>query len=161
ISIALSSALDGPHHCSGGNRVLPIQPREELSDGPEVVRRVSGRGKSGGSSHVVPIRARSDDLSPFFGFVAETVAEASPLTVGNCGALPTAVPVSAGPGIRLTRRPAVQDGEAEMNVIDMRGDCRFSGHGPLRRRARFDRVELAKQAGITGVEQIRFLARRA
>ena len=39
--------------------------------------------------------------------------------------------------------------------------ARFSGHGPLRRRARFDRVELAEQAGITGVEQIRLLARRA
>jgi hypothetical protein len=48
-----------------------------------------------------------------------------------------------------------------MHVIDVRGDCRFSGHGPPRRRARVDRVELAKQAGITRVEQIRLLARRA
>src|SRR5262249_40867126 len=48
-----------------------------------------------------------------------------------------------------------------MDVIDVRGDGRFSGHGPLRRRARFDRVELAKQAGITSVEQIRLLAWRA
>ena len=46
-------------------------------------------------------------------------------------------------------------------MIDVRGDRRFSGHGPLRRSARFDRVELAKQAGITRVEQIRLLARRA
>src|SRR5262245_39688166 len=45
-----------------------------------------------------------------------------------------------------------------MHVIDVRGDGRFFGHGPLRRRARFDRVELAKQAGITWVEQIRLLA---
>jgi len=63
--------------------------------------------------------------------------------------------------IRLARRPAVQDGEAETNVIDVRGDGRFSGHGPLRRRARADRVELAKQAGIAGVVEIRLLARRA
>ncbi len=46
-------------------------------------------------------------------------------------------------------------------MIDVGGDRRFSGHGPLRRRARVDRVELAKQAGITGVEQISLLARRA
>src|SRR5262245_27687739 len=51
-----------------------IQPREELPDCPEVIRRVSGRGESGGSAQVVPMRAGGDDLSPFFGFVAETVA---------------------------------------------------------------------------------------
>ena len=60
-------------HCCGSNRVLPIQPREDLSDCPEVIRRVSGRGESGGSAHVVPIRAGGDNFSPFFGFVAETV----------------------------------------------------------------------------------------
>ena len=53
---------------------LPIQPREDLPDCPEVIRRVSGRGESGGSAHVVPIRAGGDDLSPFFGFVAQTGA---------------------------------------------------------------------------------------
>jgi hypothetical protein len=140
---------------------LRIQPREDLLDCPEVIRRVSGRGESGGSAHVVPIRAGGDDHSPFFGFVAETVTQSSPLILGNYGALPTAVPVSAGPRIPFACRPAVQDGEAEMNVIDVRGDRRFSGHGPMRRRARVDRVELSKQAGITWVEQIRFLARRA
>jgi hypothetical protein len=53
---------------------LPIQPCEDLPDCPEVIRRVSGRGESGGSAHVVPIRAGGDHLSPFFGFVAEAVA---------------------------------------------------------------------------------------
>ncbi len=53
---------------------LLIQPREDLPDGPKVIRRVSGRGESGGSTQVVPIRAGGDDLSPFFGFVAEAVA---------------------------------------------------------------------------------------
>ena len=48
-----------------------------------------------------------------------------------------------------------------MNVIDVSGDRRLSGHRPLGRRARVDRVELAKQAGIPGIEQIRLLARRA
>jgi hypothetical protein len=59
------------------------------------------------------------------------------------------------------RRPAVQQGEAETNVIDMGGDGRLSGHGPLRRRTRVDRVELAKQTGVAGVEHICLLPRRA
>jgi len=53
---------------------LPIQPREDLPDCSEVIRRVSGRGESGSSADVVPTRAGGDHLSPFFGFVAETVA---------------------------------------------------------------------------------------
>ena len=105
----------GGEHGNGGSpapnaTVLPIQRREDLPDGPEVIRRVSGRREGGGSGHVVPIRAGGDDLSPFFGFVAETLAQRSPLIVGHCGALPTAVPVGTGPRIRLARRPAVQDG---------------------------------------------------
>src|SRR5262249_55653831 len=107
------------------------------------------------------ICAGGDELSPFLGFAAETLAQSSPLIIGNGGALPTAVPVRTGPRIGLTGRPAVQDGEAEMNVIGVRGDCGFSGHGPLRSRAGVDRVELAKQAGISGVENVRLLARRA
>ena len=91
-----------------------------------MIRRVSGRGESGSSAHVVPIRAGGDHLAPSFGFVAKTVAQSSPLILGDCGALPTAVPVSAGKGIRLARGPAVQYGEAEMNVIDVRSDRRFS-----------------------------------
>ena len=51
-----------------------IQPRQDLPDGPEVVRRVSGGGESGGSAQVIPIRASGDDLPPFVGFVAETIA---------------------------------------------------------------------------------------
>src|SRR4051794_37777747 len=100
--------------------MLLIQPRENLPDCPEVIRRVSSRGESGGSTEVVPIGARGDDLPPLFGFMAESGAESSPLILGNRGALPTAVPVSAGPRIRLARRPAVQHQEAEMNVIDVR-----------------------------------------
>ena len=57
-----------------GNRVLPIEPREDLPDCPEVIRRVGRRGESGGSAHVVPTRAGSDDLSPFFGLVPQAVA---------------------------------------------------------------------------------------
>src|SRR5262249_55577740 len=53
---------------------LHIQPREDLPDRPEVIRRVSGRGESGGSAHVLPIRTSDDNFSPSFGFVAETVA---------------------------------------------------------------------------------------
>jgi hypothetical protein len=53
--------------------VLSIQPREDLPDCPEVIRRVSGRGECGGSAHVVPIRAAGHDLSPFFGFVAQAI----------------------------------------------------------------------------------------
>ena len=60
--------------CCDSNHVLPIQSRQELPDGPEVIRRVSGRGEGGGSAQVVPIRAAGDDLSPLFGFVAQTVA---------------------------------------------------------------------------------------
>ena len=48
-----------------------------------------------------------------------------------------------------------------MKVIDMRSDRRLSGHGPSRRRAGVDRVELPKQARVAWVEQIRFLAGRA
>ncbi|MGH7496056.1 MAG: hypothetical protein ACREOO_27190 [bacterium] len=54
--------------------MLRIQPRQDLPDCPQVIRRVSGRGESGGSAHVVPIRAGGDDFPPLFGFVAETVA---------------------------------------------------------------------------------------
>ena len=54
--------------------MLLIQPRHNLPDGPEVISRVRGRGESGGSAHVVPIRAGGDDLSPFFGLVAQPVA---------------------------------------------------------------------------------------
>src|SRR5262249_25586862 len=64
---------------------LLIQPRQNLPDGPQVIRRVRGRGESGGGAHVVPVRAGSDDLSPLFGFVAQAVAERSPLIVGNGG----------------------------------------------------------------------------
>src|SRR5207247_358091 len=116
-------------------RLLPagLQRRKDLPDSRDVIGRVSRGGESGGSAHVVPTRARGDDLPPFVGFVAETVAQSSPLILGNRGALPTGVPVGAGPRIRLARRPAVQDGEAETNVIDVRGDGRFSGHGTVRR----------------------------
>ncbi len=47
-----------------------------------------------------------------------------------------------------------------MHVIDVRGDRWFSGDGLPGSGARVDRVELAKQAGIAGVEQIRLVARR-
>ena len=53
---------------------LRIQPREDLPDGPEVIRRVSSGRERGRSAHVVPTRASGDDPSPFFCFVAETVA---------------------------------------------------------------------------------------
>jgi hypothetical protein len=49
---------------------------------------VSGGGENGGSAQVVPTRARGDDFPPFVGFVAETVAQSSPLILGNCDALP-------------------------------------------------------------------------
>src|SRR5258707_5355869 len=124
--------------------MLLIQPRQDLPDGPEMICRMSGGGKSGGSAQVVPMRAHGNDLPPFVGLVAEASAEGSPLIVGNRGTLPTGVPVGAGPRIRLARCPAVQDGEAEMNVIDVCGDRGFSGHGPRGRRARVDGVELAK-----------------
>jgi len=53
---------------------LPIQPQEDLPHCPEVIRRVSGRGESGSSAHVVPTRASGDDRPPFIGFAAETIA---------------------------------------------------------------------------------------
>src|SRR5262245_15092483 len=76
-------------------RRLLAQPRHNLPDGSEVIRRVRGRGEGGRSAHVVPIRAAGDDLSPSFGFVAQAVAERSPPIVGNRSTLPTAVPVGA------------------------------------------------------------------
>ena len=54
--------------------MLRAQPRQDLPDGTEVVCRVSGGGESGGSANVLPIRARGDELPPFFGFVAEISA---------------------------------------------------------------------------------------
>src|SRR5260370_39535556 len=140
--------------------MLRIHPRKDLPDRPEVICRVSGGGESRGSAHVVPSRARGDDLPPFFGFVPEALPECSPLIVGDRGAPPAGVPVGAGKWIRLARRPAVQDGEAETNVIGVRGDRRFSVHGPLRLRASFDRFELANQATIPPIESIRLLTLR-
>jgi hypothetical protein len=55
--------------------MLLSQSRDDLSDGPDVIGRVGGCGKSGSSTQVVPIRARGDDLPPLIGFVAETGAE--------------------------------------------------------------------------------------
>ena len=51
--------------------MLLIQPRQDLPDGPEMICRMSGGGKSGGSAQVVPMRARGNDLPPFVGLVAE------------------------------------------------------------------------------------------
>src|SRR5262249_21847361 len=111
------------------------QGSEYLPDCSQVIRSVSGRGESGGSGHFVPIGALGDDLSPLFGLAAKAVAETSPTLLGNNGALPTVVPVGACPGICVACRPAIQNGEAEMNVIDMCGDRGFSRHRPLRRRS--------------------------
>src|SRR5207249_2443689 len=93
---------------------LPVQPREDLPDCAEVIRRVGRRGESGGRAHVVPARPRRDDLTPFVSFAAKTVAQGSPLVVGHRGAPPTGVPVGAGPRVRVALGPAVQNGEAKM-----------------------------------------------
>src|SRR6185436_6374008 len=76
------------------------------------------------------------------------------------GALPARIPVRAGPRVCIAGRPAVQEREAEVEVIGVRGDGRLPGHGPLRCRARIDRIELAKQIRVAGVEHKRFLAGR-
>src|SRR5262249_29293053 len=81
--------------------------------------------------------------------------------LGNGGALPTGVPVGAGPGVRLACGPAVEDGEAKLNVIDLGGDGGLAGHWPRRGGSRVDRVELAEQAGLTRVKEVRRTARRA
>ena len=96
------------------------------------------------AADVVPVGAVGDDVSPCFGFAAKTVAQRSPLIVGHGGALPTGVPVGVGPRIRFARRPAVQEREAVVNVIDMRGDRRLSRHRSRRGGARVDRFELAQ-----------------
>src|SRR5262245_15688790 len=137
------------------------QPGEDLPDGPEVICRVCGRGEPRRRRQVVPACSGRDDLLPLLGFVAQTVAERSPLLVGHRGALPTGVPVSAGPRVRLARGPAIEDGEAEQKMIGVRCDRRLPRHGPLRRRGGVDRVELPQEARITRVQYKRLLAGRA
>ena len=54
--------------------------------------------RAGNDRLIWPIAdARGDDLLPFGGFAAETVAQSSPPILRHRGALPTGVPVGAGP----------------------------------------------------------------
>src|SRR4051812_21067539 len=91
-----------------GRSLAGYSARKNLPDGTEVIGGVSGRGERGGSAHGVPSLTCGHNLPPLFGLLAEIVAQRSPLFFGNCCALPTGVPVGAGPRIRLARRPAVQ-----------------------------------------------------
>src|ERR1044072_7617661 len=99
-----------------------IERREDLPDGPDVIGRMGGGGERGGGAHAVPAGARGDDLPPGGRFVTEPVAQRAPLILGTLGVLPAGAEVGARERIRLAGGPAVQDGEAEPNVIDMGGD---------------------------------------
>src|ERR1041385_3839117 len=116
---------------------------QDLSDRAQVIGGVGRRRERRGCAHAIPARACGDHLSPLLCFVPELVAQGIPLLLADCPALPARVPVHAGPGIRLARGPAVERREANLQVIDVRGNGRLPGAGSARRRARIDTVELA------------------
>jgi hypothetical protein len=127
---------------------------EDLADGTQMISGVGGRGEGAGGGDIIPGGAGGDGVLPFLDFVAKGGAEFLPLIVGDGGALPAGVPVCAGEGVFFAGGPAVEEREAEMQVIDVGGDGGFAGHGAGGGGAGVDGIELAEEAGIAGVEEI-------
>src|SRR5215471_14003244 len=80
---------------------------------------VCNRGECCRGAGVVPRVAGGNGPPPCLRFFAETFTHSVPLVFGHCRASPTLVEVSIRKWILFAREPSVQQGQAEIDMVDM------------------------------------------
>src|SRR3954465_3371376 len=134
---------------------------DDLPDRTEVIGGVSHAGDCAGGAHVIPLRPVSHGRLPLLRFSPKVIAEPSPLIFADGRTPPTGAVVGAGEGVALAAGPTVEERQAVMDVVRVRRDRRPSRTRSSRSSLRGNRVELAEQAPVPGVQHVRLAAGRS
>ena len=103
---------------------------ENLPDCAQVVGRVGGAGQcTAGRRSSQSVRDATAACHFLYSW-RKCVAQLLPLLFGDDGAFPTGFPIGIGPEVPLSFRPAIQECQAEVHMVDVRRDRRFAGTRP-------------------------------